>query len=490
MEISQDRTTRVLSIDAKTEIENGEGKSLQFSGERKPDPSTAETPGKASTSTSSLPAISTPWTVSELPVVPMGMPLEPTSVRIQGLAIADITSRICAFMKGNSVGCVFHNREARVDCKTFCGRLKFIVQLWRKKETLDDYDDDGEEAEKESDQKDDVCSLTILEVQRRRGCCIVMRAVRKMLYQAVTKNATVGGLVQQASSLVDRRRSMCLRSKLFSIPRRPVPTTDAVLWDFLDSPKRECHRYGMEMLLLLLVNRNVVVGGVDQAEAIAQALVFGTGDLGQKLRTAFVSMPAFSCPHETKFIVEDVFDVSLLECPSPAEADEQSLRLLALKVLSSCLEIIVEKEQDYLCNEAVTMLDLSSNFWSTILSYLLYQMDNCAQRQHEAALSAKCFRILELLQPGLMILATDSMVVSKAIKAYKCGRKQHLFLEQESEKLLQSLKVMKDDSTLKAIFYFTNRTASHKASTKALVTPSPPKTKDQTQQGPTFYKQP
>ncbi|KAG7345560.1 hypothetical protein IV203_033091 [Nitzschia inconspicua] len=385
------------------------------------------------------PSAAEPWKVSNIPIVPADMPLEPTALLIEGISPSVIASRICEFMKFNSICCDYHGNAARVDCKTICG-LKFVVQLWRKIK-------EQQCGTKQSTPNgcSDMETATILEVQRRRGCCIVMRSVRKSLYHAVLKNTMANSIMAGDGSR--KKRSICLPNLPRSFPHSTdarIDTTPHCL-DLLASARHDCNRFGLEMLLVL-VDSDLV--GTTKAEEVAQALAFGIGELGSKIRKTFLSIIALASP-KSKEAADgcDVEDVSLLDCSLTIDEEKQLLRLLSAKVLSSCLDIIMEREQDYLCNEA-NMLDLYSDFWSKTASFLLLQMDECAKRQHEAALAAKCFRILESLHPGSMIPWTDSMVVTKAIKAYKLGQQQHLFLEQESGKLLHTLKVMKSVTSL------------------------------------------
>jgi len=213
--------------------------------------------------------------------------------------------------------------------------------------------------------------------------------------------------------------------------------------DWLASQKRDCNRFGMETLLALTNPDRV---GRGNSEEIAQALVFGIGNLGNCLRPYFLSILNLSKkPTADGISGNDLDNVSSLECCSSETDDfeQMHLRLLCLQVMSACLDIVNEREQDYLCNDA-SMLDLTSSFWSQVISNLLWQLENHSTRQHDAALAARCLRIVESLQPNFISRMTKSSIISTVKKAYHCGQQHHSILETESQLLLQCLTLMKD----------------------------------------------
>jgi len=468
------------------------------------------------------PSTSSPWmwrvAASVVPPVPSHAPLERTSIPIRDVPLQDVTARISEFMKLNSVSCSYHHEQARVDCLTSYG-LKFVVQLWRSQKTnkdsivddkdyLDDADNDPEDG------------LIVLEVQRRRGCSIRMRSVRKMLYKAVLRDSTApppaaapatvskfksavhvirgdGSLVaagtcksyilpeglrtsrhqqqgplqepqQEPSHQQDSTNTTTLFESFSSSPMSDpmssssTMTTRPLCWDLLCSNRKDENRLGMEMLLVLVTHDQV---GRDKAEDMAYALAFGLGELGCNLRSVFLNIFK-SSPKPSSWWNKsncttidnvrtnvgvagavdctDLDDVSSLEVFSERTQEREALQLLALQVVSTCLDIIMEKEQDYLCNEAIAMLDLSSNFWTQAMTTFLVNLEQCTIRPHEAALAAKCLWILESLQPDLLMPLTEATIVTRAIKAYNFGKQHHLLLEKESEKLLHCLNLLVD----------------------------------------------
>lgn len=400
-----------------------------------------------------------PWKVSQIPLVPTGIPLEPTALEIRGISSTQITSRICAFMKLNSICCVYHEKEARADCQTICG-LKFVVHLFRKmqqqqqqqhqqRKEVEKYPEAPSQSTASSSPTATAFDSIIIEVQRRNGCCIVMRYVRTMLFKTVLKNTVASA--KKTGDECSQHQRLCLQglSRAKSISSIFDNTKPRCL-DLLASKRKDCNRFGMDLLLVLV---NPACVGGEKAEEIAQALAFGTGPLGEKLRMVLISVIDLSQQQQEGIDDDcdlDVHNVFSLECPYSSDSDGQHLRLLVMQVLSACLDTIMAKEQDFLCNEAI-LLDLGSKFWSRAVSFLLRQLDDCTKRQHEAALAAKCLRILESLHPGVLIPMTNYQVVNTVIKALKVGRKHHLLLELESEMLLKCLNLMPNVSTAEGL---------------------------------------
>merc|ERR1712232_191324 len=71
-----------------------------------------------------------------------------------------------------SSGCSYRAESGRIDCVTTGGTLKFVIQLWKQSESDDECCNDD-------------CAQFILEVQRRRGCSIEMKNVRRGLFHMV-----------------------------------------------------------------------------------------------------------------------------------------------------------------------------------------------------------------------------------------------------------------------------------------------------------------
>jgi hypothetical protein len=395
------------------------------------------------------------WTaLSHLPPVPQYAPLERTALRLMGTPLEAAICRIAHFMKMNSICCVYHTTEARVDCLT-CWGLKFVVQLW--KDTSNDA-----VAPPASDE-----AVAILEVQRRRGCCVAMRNVRRRLYRAVTASGTRppdgvlsgGGRRWKPPHVHDdsfaRVQTACRKVSLRFLghqihdekkcsmddPDLVRPPRGSGLLELLEGTKVDDNRLGMDMLLFALTHPDRVGGCF--SDGVARGLAFGEPPRGTRLRVGY--MKFFRPPPYRRLSngadCSESQDVSALDgTPSGGNCELQEIHLVSLKVMWSCLARIIEVEQDYLCNEA-RMLNLSSDFWMDVLDIFVLHLEDCSQRPQEAALSAGCLRKLETLQPFLLTpprrVWTMQTVMPPLRAAREFGVRHHLLLEQEARDLIE-----------------------------------------------------
>jgi hypothetical protein len=137
------------------------------------------------------------WVVTRDIVEPLPVlypPLQPTTaVKLEHMAVEQISGRISNFMRVNSILSSHHCRDmARITCQTpTC--LRFTVQLWRYQQPVaaeeDSHKVDGTTKEQANsyidDDDDDVEPTIIMEVQRRQGCSIEMQRLRRGLIQFV-----------------------------------------------------------------------------------------------------------------------------------------------------------------------------------------------------------------------------------------------------------------------------------------------------------------
>lgn len=162
------------------------------------------------------------WQVlyENIPPVPLYAPLERMSVKTNGgVSLRTLTTQISEFMTRNDIfwackpaGCIdcsrgvaataaiaairpgYRSRRSTSSVGSMCTSittnsdnvLKFIVQLWR-----ENGDDNGG---------------VIVEVQRRRGCCISMRETRRQLYNFLARNGCHHSLVSRGCNGTQRRR--------------------------------------------------------------------------------------------------------------------------------------------------------------------------------------------------------------------------------------------------------------------------------------------
>jgi hypothetical protein len=434
------------------------------------------------------------WTASpHVPVVPQYAPLERTALRVNGPPLEAILGQITLFMKMNSICCVYHSTEARVDCLT-CWGLKFVVQLWK--------DNPASTVDPTvpqcciSSQDDNTAthdSIVIIECQRRRGCCVAMRNVRKQLYRAILAlsdthrhhhhqdNGVKWGSQQHCwksykDTILSRRVqtvSKQLSARLWGQPSHPIvnKTIHSIsrrmnacqeehlanigyccLMELFEGNKIDDNRMGMDMLLLALTNPDRVGGCV--STELARGLAFGEPPRGCRLRKGYMKFfrPASLLSKRLSNGVDcsDSQDVSALDAGSSPPLggnnsyDLQEIHLISLKVMRTCIDRIIEIEHDYLSNEAM-MVNLSSDFWIDTLEIFIVHLEDSSTRPQEASISTGCLYRLETLQPFLLGPSrrrwTIEVVLPLLRTAHAFGVQHHLLLQEETRILIDYIEV-------------------------------------------------
>jgi hypothetical protein len=372
-------------------------------------------------------ALSWVWNVTSLHPVPLDVPIERTAMKLKKVPVDVISSRISCFMKMNSIACSYQTNVGRVSCLTE-GCLKFVIQLW---------------------QGSPMDESIIVEVQRRQGCAIAMQQLRKRLYGAITSNTDPCGSLQERAN---RRPSATLQKCILQealLAEPPENVAICLCLDLLESELVDQNRLGMESLSHLTDPNETSSGNV---EVVARSLVYRDGNHGNRLQDAFA--PHILCHterlegdhglEECNELNDSTSSIEYLDDPVSIEYSQGcqfgAIHLLALKVLANSLEVIACHEEDYLSNET-TMLNLPCLFWSDILNALAYNLKMPSYRPQEAALSAKCIRLLKSLEPDSIWCILDETITTWAVAAYEFGRAHHLALERESLELLRHLQV-------------------------------------------------
>ena len=351
------------------------------------------------------------WHVTNLLKVPLHIPLERTSVNFWGIPLDVISSRVSDFMRVNSIACSYHTDLGRVDCLTDCN-LKFVVQLWQ-----------GEGAH------------IIVEVQRRRGCAVAMQELRKELYKWLKsekpqqQNEGSSRMLRALSGALEKEMKEGLKKKELCNGSEPL----SLCLQLVESEHKDQNQLGMESLNDLTDPTKV---GKYEAEELARALIYGEGCLGRRVREAFVSYPWHTVRPDDDLTLEPVSKADdMYSFEFDQEIHSAITHVLALKVLSNCLNIIAAHEEDYLSNET-PRLGLSCTFWRGIINSLVSNLKAAPRRPQAAALSAKCIRILESLKPDPVTNFLDETFRPMLVAAYEFGKAHHLLLEREVSCLL------------------------------------------------------
>lgn len=376
------------------------------------------------------------WTVVDpLPNVPQHAPLERASLEIKDLPLDTITARISNFLRINSISTSYSTQEpGRVDCQTF-NCIKFVIQLWKNKEQ-------DEQA-------------IVVEVQRRRGCCILMRHLRNCLYKCILsgdepcqncyqirmhrlrqllQKKISDQLCATATTATEQTRDSHERSK-----RRRYSQGLDVCLDLLESHKADQNRLGIEFFLGLTDPSNM-----EMSHEAARALILNEGNNSCRLRrcllNCFCSKLPLACsdmnePSVASLPIHDhSAKVGLFGRQEYANPELDDSYVMALTALVTCLESVYTHEREYLTND-IAKVQLSTPFWTQLLEVLVYNIYDSSRRPREAALSAKSLRILENLKPELLAPIIKHFVAPMLKKANEFGKAHHWALEKESEQL-------------------------------------------------------
>lgn len=369
---------------------------------------------------------------SLLPSLPQHAPIERSSLRVRDIPLDRITARISNFLRVNSISSCYSSEEpGRVDCLT-CNCIKFVIQLWK--------DEDGS---------------FVVEVQRRRGCGIRMRHLRNCLCKTIVsgeqchchQNCCEIQLPRPSKGLEEKicNELLCKeRQNQEQSKRRRASDGQLACLDLLESDKLDEKRLGIECLLGMTDPKSG--SGIE----VARALVYNEGAIALRLRQAFLDfLSAKLCTSEvdgdwsskdasvrTGRTVSTVEDASMFEILAPPpRTDVTDAHVLALTALVNCLELMDVHEQDYLTNESIK-LQLWSPFWCRVLEVLVYNLHESSSQPLEAALSAKCIRILESLEPERISTFIGTVVAPLLKPAHEFGKAHHWSLEKESQDLV------------------------------------------------------
>ena len=349
------------------------------------------------------------WKINQLLPIPPNYPLERTAVKIENLPLETVTARISEFMKNQSITCSYHSKKGRVYCLTDC-LLKFVVQLWQGDDSAND-------------------DCIIIEVQRRRGCGLEMVKRRHQLIQAVRtgKHRKLNSNKHVRKTSSEHLETLLDTSPLFLPPRE------------------ECLNEALRICQQLLASENLDENrlGLESLHILTDPSRTNPIDSDRAARTV-LSDSLFYC------IIEKYFkNVELIHFEPVDDDDgyamleyEQGqffgcLHLLALEVLSQALEIAVWKNIS-----SHIMIDLTLSFWGTVLQALYCNLRVASQRPLEASLSIRCLRFLQILEPTLLIMASDQSRLylrDLLVSAHHYGRQRSLSLEQETLRLMEQL---------------------------------------------------
>ena len=312
-------------------------------------------------------------------------------MHIQSTPLDTVTTRISDCLKSNSITTSYHN--ARVDCLTDC-LLRFSIQLWQGSDS----------------------STTIIEIQRKQGCCIKMQRVRALVAEAAQH-----GNVDVSESSADNACSVVQR--LMKNTALPTPVDSdcfgsamAISQRMLESKRCDENRMGLESLCALTDSTKVIAA---EAQKASNTLL-SDAHLQGLLEKYFVQVKLSGSSDQE----DDTMDYEHGQFSG-------CCHILALRLLANVLESVATDS---------VKIDLTSSFWTTVLNALYYNANVASSRPLEACLSIKSLRLLQALEPSCLSLAPSEQGLHKVLTtAQQFGRQHNHLLEVESKRLIGQL---------------------------------------------------
>lgn len=310
------------------------------------------------------------WKVHQVSTVPAYHPLERTAVIFSNdeHPLDLITGRISGFMKEHSIFTDYQDDMARVLCSTnSC--LHFSVQLWKKDS-----------------------SSTVMEIQRRQGCSILMQSLRNQLKETILMGPQQANKTHEDTAKCPVYLQKQLVRMVPAIPSSAEGTSCMdICQEMLSSTLQDQNRMGLESLCVLT-------------------------------NASKVQDPQESCEK----VLQDESLQSLLISYFAAADSEANLHLLALKAVAQALENAGETAK----------IDVSSVFWKTVLETQYQHIQRPHERPIEASLSIKSLRFACGRDPEVlnMLQRKHSLPVVMFLQiAQEFGQQHNRTLEQEAK---------------------------------------------------------
>ena len=352
------------------------------------------------------------WHLESLNPLPQYYKLERPAKRFYGILPHVVSKRISSFLRVNSISATYGGDH--VDCVT-SRFLKFAVHVW---------------GESNSD-------VVIVEVQRRIGCCLLMKRIRSGIYEAITSDTPVIVNDQQTREVP---RAVHTEKMIEQNNSKGCSWTLQMAERLLTSDCVDQNKLGMECLRSVL---DITRSDQSVALCVAKAIVCGTGKSADRLRAVFSDYF-----HDTQLDDEGISEDDDDDDDGTMESDCEGntymrghhfgmLHMVALQVLENSLKqvsTILETGQEKF------ELDSRSWFWRNVLDALIYNIEVANCRPLEAALSSQCLRLIMTLAPELQhCRCVEERLIPGLANAHTFGRAHHLKLEIESESLMNTL---------------------------------------------------
>ena len=371
------------------------------------------------------------WSMTDLKFVPLYHPISPTALTIHSnqLPLKLISARVTKFMRLNSISCNYDGHNAtggRVDCLTQ-DLLQFTVQFWKGKP---------------------VGSIILEVLHTQGGCQMEMQQLRGKLYHAIETGVdySYDTATPSLSSNRDSKLREVLKQADFDYPETTNSTVSdlkasegsdvlGVCLVMLRSGQEEQIGQALKYLCLLTDSSKT---SADLVDRVSRVIVFGDDDGEFTVKDvlwhyfAGIEAPRNDGSDNTGSWDDDNANGRLQYAQGRVFG---TLHLLGLRIISQALESVAwQKKKSPML---LPHLDFTSLFWKIVEEALLYNLNIAEQRPLEAALSAKCIRLIQSLEPKVLgVPCSKTALLPSLFNAHQFGRTHHRWLEHESRYLI------------------------------------------------------
>jgi hypothetical protein len=373
--------------------------------------------------------------------VPNFYPLEKTSRYIHDSAenIAARMSDACRLM---SVHAEYDN-EAGTALLMTDDHVEIFVSLWKgdAKAVSSEYKTDQDDTEDEN------LLVTIVEVQRRKGCSVSFHKYGRRLLDSAS-----GTFIADDNAYSVPKVSPCIQEEQKKDEESSVLALE-IAASLLRKDRMDARRLGLESLCLLT---DPDKAGVETAKLSSQVVLFGSVQDAQAenadfipdelgIREAILSLVQFGRLGEYGDFEDDLEDE---EVDNDEKEFNDVLHNLALGVLSNALAVL-EPEK----NACEDVSDSTDSFLEEsreiskkeLLSTLLNVLGKAEAKPHDACLSAQCLKCLFQASKKAKKRARELKAKQIVMTALDVGRRTHVKLETETKRIIKELEKTDDE---------------------------------------------
>lgn len=413
---------------------------MQFA--NRPEPIITKRPNPSLHNKQPLPAV-TNWHPQHntLRPIPNFYPLEKSSRYIHDSAenIAARMSDACRLM---SVHAEYDN-EAGTALLMTDDHVEIFVSLWK-----GNIQADSSEYKTDPDDTKDENLVTIVEVQRRKGCSVSFHKYGRRLLDSASGNFNA----DDNNTVSVPKVSPCIQEEKKKDEESSVLALE-IAASLLRKDRMDARRLGLESLCLLTDPEKA---GVETARLSSQVVLFGSvqdvhsenadfipDELG--IREAILSLVQFGRLGEYGDFEDDLEDE---EVDNDEKEFNEVLHNLALGVLSNALAALEPDKTAYedVSDSTDSFLEESREISKKeLLSTLLNVLGKAEAKPHDACLSAQCLKCLFQASKKAKKRARELKAKQIVMTALDVGRRTHVKLETETKRIIKELEKNDDE---------------------------------------------